>query len=76
MFPLIPFKTEFSWAGIFCPTKDGPLYIGAYKNLPNSFFALGFGDNGITFSQVAREIIADLVKGKKNKDAELFSFNR
>ena len=76
IFPSIPFKTEFSWAGIFGSTKDGLPYIGAYKRLPNSFFALGFGGNGITFSQVAGEIVASLIKGKKNKDAEIFSFER
>lgn len=76
IFPSIPFKTEFSWAGIFGSTKDGLPYIGTYKKLPNSFFALGFGGNGITFSQVAGEIIASLIKGKKNKDAEIFSFER
>ena len=76
MFPSIPFKTEFSWAGVFGSTKDGLPYIGAYKNLPNSFFALGFGGNGITFSQVAGEIIASIIKGKRNKDVELFSFER
>jgi len=76
IFPLIPFKTEFSWAGIFGSTKDGLPYIGSYKKLPNSFFALGFGGNGITFSQVAGEIIASLIKGKKNKDVSIFSFDR
>ena len=77
IFPSIPFKTEFSWAGVFGSTKDGLPYIGPYKKLPNSFFALGFGGNGITFSQVAGEIIASLIKGKKNKkDADIFSFER
>ena len=76
MFPSIPFKPEFSWAGIFGSTKDGLPYIGPYQRLPNSFFTLGFGGNGITFSQVAGEIIAGLIKGRKNKDAELFSFER
>ena len=76
MFPAIPFKTEFSWAGTFGSTKDGLPYIGGYKNLPNGLFALGFGGNGITFSQVAGEIIASIIKGRKNKDAELFSFER
>jgi glycine/D-amino acid oxidase-like deaminating enzyme len=76
MFPSIPFKTEFSWAGVFGSTKDGLPYIGAYKKIPNSFLALGFGGNGITFSQVAGEIIASIIKGKKIKDAELFSFER
>jgi len=76
IFPSIPFKTEFSWAGVFGSTKDGLPYIGTYKKLPNSFFALGFGGNGITFSQVAGEIIASLIKGKKNRDADIFSFER
>ena len=76
IFPSIPFRIEFSWAGIFGSTKDGLPYIGAYKNLANSFFALGFGGNGITFSQVAGEVIASLIKGKKNTDASIFSFER
>ena len=76
MFPTISFKPEFSWAGVFDSTKDGLPYIGAYKQLPNSFFALGFGGNGITFSQIAGELIAALIKGRKNKDIELFSFDR
>ena len=76
IFPSVPFKTEFSWAGIFGSTKDGLPYIGAYKKLPNSFFALGFGGNGITFSQVAGEIIASLIKGKRNRDVNIFSFER
>ena len=76
MFPLIPFRAEFSWAGVFGSTKDGLPYIGQYKRLANSFFALGFGGNGITFSQMAGEIIASLIKGKRNKDVELFSFDR
>jgi len=76
MFPSIPFKPEFGWAGIFGSTKDGLPYIGRYKNLSNSYFALGFGGNGITFSQVAGQIITALIKGRKHKDAQLFSFDR
>jgi glycine/D-amino acid oxidase-like deaminating enzyme len=74
--PAIPFKAEFSWAGVFGSTKDGLPYIGGYKNMLNSYFALGFGGNGITFSQVAGEIIAALIKGRKHKEANLFSFDR
>ncbi len=76
LFPKITFNTEFSWTGTFGSTKDGLPYIGPYHKLPNSYFALGFGGNGITFSQVAGEIIADMIRGKKNKDVELFSFKR
>jgi len=76
MFPELGFKQEFSWTGTFGTTKDGLPYIGEYKPLPNSYFALGFGGNGITFSLIAAEMITGLILGKKDKDVELFSFDR
>jgi glycine/D-amino acid oxidase-like deaminating enzyme len=76
MFPELDFKPEFSWTGTFGATKDGLPYIGPYDKLPNSYFALGFGGNGITFSLIAAEIITDLILGKENRDLELFSFDR
>lgn len=76
VFPNIELKPEFSWCGTFGSTKDGLPFIGAYQKLPNSFFALGFGGNGITFSLTAAKILADLVTGKSNKDANIFSFER
>ena len=76
LFPDIPFKMEFSWGGTFGSTKDGLPYIGAYKERPHSYFALGFGGNGITFSQIAGEIVTDLLQGNPNADAALFGFER
>jgi glycine/D-amino acid oxidase-like deaminating enzyme len=76
LFPHTAFNTEFSWTGTFGSTKDGLPYIGEYKELPNALFALGFGGNGITFSVIAAKIIADLLRGKANRDSNLFSFNR
>ena len=76
IFPHINFIPEFSWTGIFGSTKDGLPFIGPYRKLPNSYFALGFGGNGITFSLIAAEIIADQITGKKNPAASIFSFDR
>ena len=76
MFPDLDFIPEFSWTGTFGSTKDGLPYIGEYDKLPNSYFALGFGGNGITFSLIAAEMIRDLILGKENKDIGLFSFER
>lgn len=76
VFPNIPFKPEFTWTGTFGATKDGLPFIGKYNPLSNSYFALGFGGNGITFSLIAAEIITDLIQGKDNKDAAIFSFDR
>ncbi len=76
LYPNSNFKQEFSWCGTFGETKDGLPYIGMYNKVPNSYFALGYGGNGITFSVIAAEIIKDLIIGKRNTDAEIFSFNR
>jgi len=76
LFPHIVWEPEFCWTGTFGSTKDGLPYIGNYQNLPNSLFALGFVGNGITFSLISARIIADLLKGRTNRDSNLFSFNR
>ena len=74
--PGIPFKKEFVWSGTFGKTKDSMPYIGPYKKTPNTLYALGFGGNGITFSVIAAEILRDILCGKQNADAALFSFER
>lgn len=74
--PHIPLKPDFSWGGAFAVTKDGLPYIGSIKERPNTYFALGFGGNGITFSVIAAEIIRDMISGKRNENSKLFDFNR
>lgn len=76
IFPSLPFIPEFSWTGTFGSTRDGLPFIGKYKKLINSYFALGFGGNGITFSLIAAEMIAAEICGNRTKDTQLFSFNR
>jgi len=75
-FPSLKFKPAFEWCGTFADTKDGLPYIGSHVKFPHTYFALGFGGNGITFSQIAAEIIYDLFLQKKNTYAEIFSFTR
>jgi glycine/D-amino acid oxidase-like deaminating enzyme len=76
LFPDISFIPEFSWTGTFGSTRDGLPFIGRYKKLPNSYFALGFGGNGITFSLIAAEIITALLTGAKYSRRNIFSFDR
>ena len=75
-FPGHAIKKEFAWSGVFGKTKDSLPYIGNCFRTPRTFYALGFGGNGITFSLVAAEIIKDLLLGRKNRDADIFSFSR
>ena len=75
-FPHISFIPEFRWTGTFATTGDGLPFIGNYPGMPHTLFALGFGGNGITFSQIAAEMITDIITGKKNKAAAIFAFGR
>lgn len=76
MFPHIPFKTDFKWAGVFASTKDGLPFIGSVPDRPHTFFSLGFGGNGVVFSVIAAQMIRDIILGKKNPDASIFGFDR
>lgn len=76
LMPHLPFKTDFQWAGTFGETTDSLPYIGSIPQLPNTFFALGFGGNGITFSLIGAQVIRDCLLGKKHPYKETFSFNR
>ena len=76
LFPHIDLRPEFSWTGTFGSTHDSLPYIGSYAKTPHTYYALGFGGNGITFSLIAARMIRDMILGKKTKEAELFSFER
>src|SRR5690606_31040130 len=75
-FPHIPFYPDFAWAGTFGETKDGLPYIGEHQDFKNSYFVLGFGGNGITFSVTGMEMASDWLKGKKHALTEWFRFGR
>ncbi|WP_220275176.1 FAD-binding oxidoreductase [Emticicia sp. BO119] len=75
-FPDFDFRIDFAWAGTFAETKDGLPYIGKVREHPNTYFALGFGGNGIVFSQLAAEIIRDILIGKKHIGEGIFKFDR
>ena len=76
IFPGIELQPAFSWTGTFGSTKDGLPFIGKYNKKPGCFFSLGFGGNGITFSIIAARLLQIIIRGKANKDAAIFSFNR
>ena len=76
LFPHLPCIIDFKWAGAFATTKDGLPYIGSVPERPNTYFALGFGGNGITFSVIAAQIITNLINDKADEDASVFAFDR
>ncbi len=76
LLPESNFRADFAWAGTFGETKDGLPYIGAHPNFPSSYFVLGFGGNGITFSVIGAQVIATVLMGKKHPLQEYYRFRR
>ena len=70
------FYTDFTWAGTFGETKDGLPYIGTHDDFKNSYFVLGFGGNGITFSVTGMEMASAWLQKKKHLLSEFFKFGR
>ena len=75
-FPHLDFHIDYEWAGTFGETADGLPYIGPAKPRSRVLYSLGYGGNGITFSQIGAVILRDLITGQRNRDAEIFRFDR
>ncbi len=76
LFPQLDAKPEFSWTGSFGTTPTGLPVIGAVPRHPRIHAILGYGGNGITFSQIASEMVASALGGRDDTDAKLFAFDR
>ena len=65
------------WATQDCMTLDGIPYIGRYsKATPNLYVATGFQKWGMSTSMVSAILLTDLICGKENPYASLFSPSR
>lgn len=70
-------EVAYSWSGTFAETPDGLAYIGGHSRYPRCQFALGFGGNGITYSALAAQYIADSLTGHEpDEGARLFALER
>ena len=65
------------WAAQDCMSLDGVPYIGPYsRHTPDFFVATGFNKWGMTSSMAAALLLVDLVQGKENPYAPVFSPSR
>jgi glycine/D-amino acid oxidase-like deaminating enzyme len=74
--PDMSMTPDYSWAGTFGVTKDSMPYIGTHPDHHNSFFVLGYGGNGITFSLMGMKMLSDVLAGRPNRFCEYFKFDR
>ncbi len=65
------------WAAQDCMTLDGLPYVGQYSaRTPDLYVATGFNKWGMTSAMAAAALLRDLITGKENPCAELFSPSR
>lgn len=70
-------SVKYRWATQDCMTLDSVPYIGRYsKNTESLFVATGFNKWGMTGSMVSAEILCDMLTGKQNEFADIFSPSR
>jgi glycine/D-amino acid oxidase-like deaminating enzyme len=73
LFPRLDTTPDYAWAGAFGTTPTGLPIIGRVPRRPNVFAVMGYGGNGITYSQIASEIIATAVSGDSDNDEDLYA---
>lgn len=76
LFPRIPLEIAMAWAGTFGKTEDGLPFIGEHPAVPRTWFALGYGGNGITYSLIAAQLFRDRLTGRRNDQSDLYGFDR
>ena len=70
-------QEKYRWATQDCMTLDSVPYIGRYsKRTPTMYVATGFNKWGMTSSMVSAMLLADMITGKDNPYAEVFSPSR
>lgn len=70
-------RVRAQWATQDCMSLDAVPYIGPYsRRTPDLYVAAGFNKWGMTSAMVSAMVLADLVQGRKNPYAPVFSPSR
>ena len=75
LIPGLRFRIAYRWAGAFGESTTGLPFIDAVPGRPNCYAVLGFGGNGITYAMIAADVVAAMLDGREDSDADLYRFN-
>lgn len=67
---------DFHWSATFAQSKDSLPYLLRSSKFPRAWFMLGYGGNGIASCTMISRLVCDLLLGKANRNASLFSADR
>jgi glycine/D-amino acid oxidase-like deaminating enzyme len=73
LIPVLDPEPEFAWAGAFGTTGSGLPLIGSLPRHPRILAVMGYGGNGISYAQIASEMVTAYIAGARDSDADLFA---
>jgi glycine/D-amino acid oxidase-like deaminating enzyme len=76
LLPRLDVEADFAWAGTFGGSDTGLPSIGPVPGFSNCWAVLGFGGNGIAFSQLAADLVNAAIAGRPDPDATIFALDR
>jgi glycine/D-amino acid oxidase-like deaminating enzyme len=77
LFPGVPLRPAFAWAGTFAETDDGLPWFGSHPSLgPRVLFAMAYGGNGITYAMAGAQLHRALAERRRHPLAAVFGFAR
>lgn len=77
LFPKIKdIEVEYRFNGLFGESQDGLPYVGEYNKLPNYYFNLGYGSNGILYAVLGAKLLTDIYFNRASEMKELFKIER
>lgn len=77
LFPGLPLRPAFAWAGTFAETADGLPFFGPHpRHGPRVLFAMSYGGNGITYAMAGAGLLLALAERRRHPLAAPFGFAR
>ena len=70
----VDFTLGKEWAGAFGESVDGLPIIDEVPDMPNCHTVMGIGGNGTIYSFTAAQILSRRLKGRQDKDSDLYRF--
>ncbi|WP_348642458.1 FAD-dependent oxidoreductase, partial [Mesorhizobium sp. M8A.F.Ca.ET.207.01.1.1] len=67
VFPQLHTEAAFAWSGSFGATSTGLPTIGSVPGHARIHAVVGYGGNGITYSQIASEIVSAAITGQRTR---------
>lgn len=75
LLPSVDAAPEFAWAGSFGSSGTGLPLIGKLPRHARIFAVMGYGGNGITYSQIASEVVSSAIAGGRDCDKDLYALD-